>query len=57
LTGSFRRRWHKVYVELLDADAGPILAAILQAGGQAPLTAIEDLAWEQVASSYGYALG
>ena len=52
----FQRGWRKVYVELLDAGAGPILAAILQAGGQAPLTAIEDLAWEQVASSYGYEL-
>jgi hypothetical protein len=44
------------YVELLDAGAGPILAAILEAGGQAPLTAIDDLVWEQVARVYDYDL-
>jgi hypothetical protein len=56
LLDGFQRGWRKVYVELLDAGAGPILAAILQAGGQAPLTAIEDLAWENVARDYGYEL-
>jgi hypothetical protein len=56
LLDGFQRGWRKIYVELLDAGAGPILAAILKVGGHAPLTAIEELAWEQVASSYGYAL-
>lgn len=56
LLDGFQRGWRKVYVELLDAGAGPILAAILHAGGQAPLTAIEDLAWENVARHYGYEL-
>lgn len=56
LLDGFQRGWRKVYVELLDAGAGPILAAILKVGGQTPLTAIEELAWEQVASSYGCAL-
>ncbi|MGO9898159.1 MAG: hypothetical protein ACLP0J_00345 [Solirubrobacteraceae bacterium] len=56
LLDGFQRGWRKVYVELLDAGAAPILAAILEVGGQAPLSAIEDLAWEQVASSYGYEL-
>jgi hypothetical protein len=56
LLDGFQRGWRKVHVELLDAGAGPILAAILKVGGQAPLTAIEELAWERVASSYGYTL-
>jgi hypothetical protein len=50
----FQRGWRKSYVELLDAGAGPILEAILEVGGEAPLTAIEDLAWEQVARVYSY---
>jgi hypothetical protein len=56
LLDSFQRGWRKVYVELLDAGARPILAAILQAGGQASLTAIAELAWENVARDYGYQL-
>ncbi len=56
LLDGFRRGWRKSYVELLDAGAGPILAAILEAGGQAPLTALDDLVWEQVARVYGYDL-
>jgi hypothetical protein len=56
LLDGFQRGWRKVYVELLDAGAGPILAAILEAGGQARLNAIEDLAWENVARDYGYEL-
>lgn len=56
LLDGFQRGWRKVYVELLDAGAGPILAAILEVGGEAPLSAIEDLAWEQVARSYSYEL-
>lgn len=56
LLDGFQRGWRKIYVELLDAGAGPILAAILKVGGQAPLAAIEDLAWEQVARNYGYEL-
>ena len=56
LLDGFQRGWRKSYVELLDAGAGPILAAILEAGGEAPLTAIDDLVWEQVAHSYSYDL-
>jgi hypothetical protein len=56
LLDGFRRGWRKSYVELLDAGAGPILAAILEAGGQAPLAAIDDLVWEQVARVYDYDL-
>lgn len=43
-------------MELVDAGAGPILAAIIEAGDEAPLVAIEDLAWEQVAHSYSHDL-
>jgi hypothetical protein len=56
LLDGFRRGWRKSYVELLDAGAGPILAAILEAGGQAPLTAIDELVWEPVARVYDYDL-
>lgn len=52
----FRRGWRKSYVELLDAGVGPLLAAILEAGGEAPLAAIEDLVWEMIARTYGYEL-
>lgn len=57
LLDGFRRGWRKSYVELLDAGAGPILAAILATGGQAPLAAIDDLVWERVAQVYDYDLG
>src|SRR3954466_6099815 len=56
LLDGFRRGWRKSYVELLDAGVGPILAAILRAGGQAPLAAIDDLVWEQVSRVYEYDL-
>src|SRR4051794_2659098 len=56
LLDGFRRGWRKSYVELLDAGVGPILAAILEAGGQAPLAAIDDLVWEQVSRVYEYHL-
>jgi hypothetical protein len=52
----FRRGWRKTYVELLDAGVGPLLAAILEAGGEAPLGAIEDLVWEMIARTCGYEL-
>jgi hypothetical protein len=52
----FRRGWRKSYVELLDASAGPLLAAIEEAGDEAPLTAIDDLVWEMIARAYGYKL-
>jgi hypothetical protein len=52
----FRRGWRKSYVELLDAGVGPLLVAIEAAGGEAPLAAIEDLAWEMIARTYGYEL-
>jgi hypothetical protein len=54
LLDGFRRGWRKSYVELLDAGAGPILAAILATGGQAPLAAIDELVWERVAHVYDY---
>lgn len=56
LLDGFRRGWRKSYVELLDAGAGPILAAILEAGGQVPLAAIDDLVWERVVRVYDYDL-
>jgi hypothetical protein len=52
----FRRGWRKSYVELIDAGVGPLLAAILEAGGEAPLAAIEDLVWEMIARTYDYEL-
>jgi hypothetical protein len=33
-----------------------IISAILNAGGEAPVAAIEELVWEQVAAAYGYQL-
>ncbi len=56
LLDGFRRGWRKTYVELLDADAVDLLAAIVEAGGAIQLTAIEDRAWGRVARSYGYDL-
>src|SRR3954451_2843690 len=56
LLDGFRRGWRKSYVELLDAGVGPILAAVLEAGGQAPLAAIDGLVWEQVSRVYAYHL-
>jgi hypothetical protein len=53
----FRRGWRKSYVELLDAGVGPLLAAILEAGGEASLAAVEDLVWEIIARTYSYELG
>ncbi len=50
----FRHGWRKSYVELLDAGAGGLLAAMAEAGGAVPLTEIDDGAWEQVAAAYGY---
>jgi hypothetical protein len=52
----FRRGWRKSYVELLDAGVGPLLAAIEEAGSEAPLAAIDDLVWEMIARAYGYEL-
>lgn len=50
----FRQGWRKSYVELLDAGAAGLLVAIAEAGGAAPLTEIDEGAWEQVAAAYGY---
>lgn len=50
----FRRGWRKTYVELLDAEAGELLAAMLDAGGAAPLAAIEQSVWEHVVVEYGF---
>ncbi len=52
----FRRGWRKSYAELIDAGVGPLLAAILEARGEAPLAAIEDLVWEMIARAYDYEL-
>ena len=56
LLDGFRHGWRKQYVEFLDTGVPYILAAILHAGGQVPVAAIEELAWEQVAGAYGYQL-
>jgi hypothetical protein len=53
LLDGFRRGWRKAYVELLDAEAGDLLAAMFEAGGAAPLNAIEQSAWEHVVLGYG----
>jgi hypothetical protein len=42
------------HVELLDAGAAGMLAAIAEAGGVVPLATIEDHGWEQVVAAYGY---
>jgi hypothetical protein len=52
LLDGFRRGWRKAYVELLDAEAGDQLAAMFEAGGAAPLAAIEHGAWEHVVLGY-----
>jgi hypothetical protein len=56
LLDGFRRGWRKQYVEFLDAGVPFLLSAILNAGGEAPVAAIEELVWEQVAAAYGYQL-
>ena len=56
LLDGFRQGWRKHYVELLDASAPSLLAAIVEAGGTVPLTTIEDQGWELVAGSCGYEL-
>jgi len=56
LLDGFRRGWRKQYVEFLDAGVPFIISAILNAGGEAPVAAIEELVWEQVAAAYGYQL-
>jgi hypothetical protein len=56
LLDGFRRGWRKQYVEFVDAGVPFLLSAILEAGGEAPIAAIEDLVWEQVARVYGYDL-
>lgn len=54
LLDGFRRGWRKHYVEFLDASVPAPLAALIEAGGEAPISAIQDSAWEQVADIYGY---
>jgi hypothetical protein len=56
LLAGFRRGWRKQYVEFLDAGVPFLLSAILNAGGEAPVAAIEELVWERVAAAYGYQL-
>lgn len=54
LLDGFRRGWRKTYVELLDAEVRELLAAMFEAGGAAPLRAIEQSAWEHVVLGHGY---
>lgn len=56
LLDAFRRGWRKTYVEFIDAGVPFIVSGILNAGGEAPVSAIEELVWEQVADAYGYQL-
>jgi hypothetical protein len=56
LLDAFRRGWRKQYVEFLDAGVPFLLSAILNAGGEVPVAAIEEIVWEQVAAAYGYQL-
>jgi hypothetical protein len=56
LLDAFRQGWRKTYVEFLDAGVPFIISAILNAGGEAPVAAIEELVWEQVAAAYSYQL-
>jgi hypothetical protein len=56
LLDGFQRGWRKQYVEFLDAGVPYLLSAILNAGGEAPVAAIEELVWERVADAYGYQL-
>jgi hypothetical protein len=57
LLGGFRRGWRKHYIEFLDVGVPHLLSAVLNAGGDVPLAAIKDLAWEQVAQEYDCELG
>lgn len=54
LLDGFRLGWRKSYVELLDANVGGLLVAMVEAGGRVDLDVIETAAWEQVATAYGY---
>lgn len=54
LLDGFRSGWRKHYVPFLDGGVPFLLSAILEAGGEAPIAAIEELVWERVASAYGY---
>ena len=56
LLDGFRRGWRKQYVEFLDAGVPFLLSAILNAGGEAPVAAIDELVWERVADAYSYQL-
>lgn len=56
LLDAFRRGWRKTYVKFLDAGVPFIISAILNAGGEPPVAAVEELVWEQVAAAYGYQL-
>ena len=56
LLDGFRRGWRKQYVEFVDAGVPFLLSAILNAEGEAPVAAVEELVWEQVAAAYGYQL-
>ena len=56
LLDGFRRGWRKQYIEFVDSGVPYILSAVLHAGGEVPVAAIEELVWEQVAGAYGYQL-
>ncbi|MDP9387940.1 MAG: hypothetical protein M3Q48_08410 [Actinomycetota bacterium] len=50
----FRQGWRKSYVELLDGAAAGLVVSLAEAGGRAPIAAVDEGAWEQVAAAYGY---
>jgi hypothetical protein len=54
LLDGFRHGWRKHYVEFLDASVPGLLVAMIEAGGVAPIAAIQSGAWEQVAEAYKY---
>jgi hypothetical protein len=57
LLDGFQLGWRKHYVGFLDASVPALLAALIEAGGEAPIAAIQDSAWERVAQTFGYDLG
>lgn len=56
LLDGFRQGWRKSYVELLDAAAPGLLAALVSAGGAEPLAEVENQGWALVATNQGYDL-
>lgn len=44
----------QAYVEFLGASVPALLVAMVEAGGEVPIAAIQASAWEQVADTFGY---